>query len=840
MSGGPRLADYAALAWREWRHHPWQHAAALLAIALGVALASSVQLINASALAEFGRALRASQGEPDLSVVAVGGASLPDQAYAQLAGAPGVQQAVAVIEFDSQAQRADQPGLPELPLRVLGVDGLEIGALAPALQPRPAPGEDRLALLDPANVFLNAAARRQLGVVHGQQIALAAGARWQRLRVAGWVAAGGPALAVMDLSAAQDRFGFAGRITRVDLRLAPGAATPALAPGWRAERPQQALERAAQLSRAYRVNLGVLALVALLVGGFLVYSVVALSVARRIGSFALLGVLGMTARERRRLVALECLGLGVAGSTLGLAGGLALAGAGLRWLAGDLGAGAISGLLPGTDSALQATPSTLALFFGLGVAATLAGGWWPARAAQRVQPARALKGYSSLHAPRSTPWPALLAGVAGLALAFAPPIAGLPLAAYAAVACLLGAAIAALPWVVQALLARWPLPRALLPRLALQRAAFQRQTATAVVAGVVAALALAVALTVMVGSFRHSVEHWLDRLLPADLYVRSLAPGDAGLPQRLLVAAATLPGVAKVQRRRLRLLTPDPDLPPVALLAREFGDPAQALPLLGAALPAGPAPDPGLPGCYVSEAMQALHRAETGTLLTLPLDSGPLACRVRGVWRDYARQFGSVAIELADYQRHSGDTRIDELALRLAAGASEQALRSALQALAQPATLELASAGEMRQRTLRVFDRSFAVTRWLQAVAIAIGLVGVAASLAAQVAARRKEFGLLVHLGLTRRQIVALVVGESTLWLAAGTLMGLALGLAVSALLIHVVNPQSFHWSMDMRLPGLQLAALALAVLAGGSLTAAFSARHAASGSALRAVQEEA
>jgi putative ABC transport system permease protein len=110
----------------------------------------------------------------------------------------------------------------------------------------------------------------------------------------------------------------------------------------------------------------------------------------------------------------------------------------------------------------------------------------------------------------------------------------------------------------------------------------------------------------------------------------------------------------------------------------------------------------------------------------------------------------------------------------------------------------MASASELRATSLRIFDRSFAVTYWLQAVAIAIGLFGVAANFSAQLLARRKEFGLLVHLGLTRRQILGLVAAEGLAWTSIGALAGLLLGLGVSVILVHVVNPQSFHWSMDL------------------------------------------
>ena len=120
-----------------------------------------------------------------------------------------------------------------------------------------------------------------------------------------------------------------------------------------------------------------------------------------------------------------------------------------------------------------------------------------------------------------------------------------------------------------------------------------------------------------------------------------------------------------------------------------------------------------------------------------------------------------------------------------------------------------------------------------------MGLVGVAASLSAQVLARRKEFGLLAHLGLTRRQVMALVTLETLSWLGAGCVLGVALGLAIAAVLVHVVNPQSFHWTMDLQLPPLRLAALAALVLAAGTATAAFSARRAASLQAVLAVKED-
>jgi putative ABC transport system permease protein len=546
-------------------------------------------------------------------------------------------------------------------------------------------------------------------------------------------------------------------------------------------------------------------------------------------------VLGLPARQRRAWVLWECALLGVAGAALGLALGTGLAWAALQWLAGDLG----GGYFPGVAPQLHWQPGAGAVFAALGVAAAVVGGWWPAAMAERIAPAQALKGLGLGAASHSRPAMALALLATGVALAFVPPIAGLPLAAYAAVAALLFGGVALVPTLVRALLAWAPVPQGALALLALQRARHQRHTATAAVAGVVASLALSVALTVMVGSFRQAVTQWLDHVLPADLYARTASSSGAAdmayVEDAFVQAAAQVPGVQRVQAGRVRSLQWAADRPAVALVARPLNDPAAQLPLVGLPLE----PKPGELGVYVSEAMVALYGAEAGTLLPLPLRTTPTLARVLGVWRDYARQFGTIAIDLSRYREITGDTRLNEVALWLAPGTELATVQQALLAAAGGPVLEFASTAELRSTSLRIFDRSFAVTYYLQAVAIGIGLVGVAASLSAQVLARRREFGLLAHLGLTRQQIQRVVTGELAAWLAAGTVAGLCLGLALSVVLVKVVNPQSFYWTMPLVLPWPRLLALCGAVMATGLFTAAVAARGAGAVSAVRAVRED-
>ena len=880
------LALLRTFSWQDLRHHPWRSAAAVAAVMLGVALAFAVHVINASALDEFSQAVRAVNGQPDLEVRPMQG-TLGEDLFAQIATHPDVARANPVLEATAMARPAAQaPGNAPIPLRLLGADALLLPAMAPALMPRPWEGAARDALFAPATVYLNPAALQSLGVPpEGSQprptLQLQTGLRTLAVQVAGTVSAPGAPLAVMDIGAAQDLLGRVGQLTRIDLQLQPGTDRSAFQqalqalPGWPAQatlaEPGDAAQRVSNLSRAYRVNLTVLALVALFTGAFLVFSVLALSVAQRGPQFALLAVLGATPRQRLALVLAESALLGVAGSLAGLALGTALASAALQLLGGDLGGGYFAGVQP----RLQWSLSAALLYGSLGVAAAVAGGWWPARAAQALPPAQTLKGLGSASGRAGRGWIGMVLIAASAVLAALPPIFGIPLAAYVAIGLLLVGGIALLPWGVAWLLQRLqPLAaRHPLTLLALERARRMRGTAAIAVGGVVASLSLAVALTVMVASFRGSVIQWLDAVLPSPLYVRSAlqaAGGDAALlPPGFAEAVARLPGVDKVAPLRTSPLQLSAARPALTVLSRPLGaDPAQVLPLTGPALPV-PA---GQIGVYVSEAVVDLYGMRPGqawpelskAFMPVAPDHQAQAATffIAGVWRDYVRQTGAITLDSAAYQRLTGDTRISDLALWPADGADLAALQSRVRSAAHqasaavpagsndsgaistnvdgnPPLVEFISAQAIRERSLQIFDRSFAVTYWLQAVAIGIGLFGVAASFSAQVLARRKEFGLLAHLGLTRRQILAVVAGEGAAWTGIGAIAGVLLGLAVSVVLVHVVNPQSFHWTMEMNIPAPRLWALCAAVVVSGTVTAWLAGRAAAGRDAVMAVKED-
>ena len=868
------------LSWRELIHHPWRNIAAVVAVMLGVALAFSVHLINASALSEFSQAVRSVNGQPDLELRAVQD-TFDEAVFERVANHPQVAIASPVLELTSYA--LDRNGKRSA-LRVMGLDALVVARIAPALMPLPdkspsngdADNADRFARFKPGFVFLNATARQS--ILDATTFKLQSGLNLLDVKAAGTVSAPGAALAVMDIAAAQELFDKRGQLSRIDLRLLPGTDRAAfiqslrLPPAITATEPDDDAQRVSNLSRAYRVNLTVLALVALFTGAFLVFSVLSLSVAKRAQQFALLGVLGLTGRERLLLVIAESALLGLIGSATGIGLGTGLAALALRLLGGDLGGGYFAGVAP----SLQFDAWAALVYGALGVAASLVGGWWPARAAQKLPPAPTLKGLGAAPAQGGAHWLSVVLIAAGALLALSPPVLGIPLAAYVSVALLLVGGITALPWLI-ALLYDQLSPHVahhLLPLLAVERARRVRESAAVAVSGVVASLSLAVALTVMVASFRDSVTQWLNVVLPADLYMRTAAPSGASgsgdtvyFTPEFVQAIRQTKGVARVSTLRTTALLLSASQPAIALIARDLTDPAATLPLVGAALPA----PPGHVAIYVSEAMVDLYGARPGTVFK-PLSTvfsqsfNPLRQQIRGlpattlvapsvhastppfyvagVWRDYARQFGAIAIGQHDFERLTGDQRVNDLGLWLDPGAVssevEQAVRRHADRLAGAgALIDFASTSQIRSTSLKIFDRSFAVTYWLQGVAIAIGLFGVAASFSAQVLSRRKEFGLLAHLGLTRRQILTVVAGEGAAWTLIGSIAGLGLGLAVAVVLVYVVNPQSFHWTMDLVLPWQRLLSLCVAVVAAGTATAWLAGRSAAGKDAVLAVKED-
>ncbi len=843
MAWRAAAAVLLATAGGAWRDHPGRLALAVLGIAFGVALGVAVHLINSSAANEFNRAVRALAGEADL-VVRGPRAGFSEALYPRLARLPDVRAVSPALELEVQLP-VHLSGRRET-IKLLGLDPFRAAQVQSQLL-----GVSRDGLLDlfqPDSIMLSRAAAEDLGLNAGDTLRLQAGSRFIALRIVALLPAGATPqrLAIMDIANAQWHFDRVGSLHRIDLKLQPGtdtqrfAATLAaqLPPGIVVATPQAEAERSAGLSRAYRTNLDMLALVALFTGAFLVFSTQFLALVRRRSQLALLRVVGLTTARLLRLLVVEGALIGVLGSALGIALGGFLARVALQHLGADLGAGYFRGM----TARIEVDPLALAAFFLLGVAFAVLGALLPAWEAARRPAALALRSGDEEEALRGLHkiWPGFLLIASGLAVSQAPAAGEVPIAGYLAVALILFGAILAMPRFAEAVLSRLPALR--YPPAALAAAQLQatpRQVGVSL-AAILASFSLMVSMLIMVGSFRDSLEAWLDQMLPADLYIRAGRVGETGFfsPEEQARIGA-LPGVREAIFIRSQNVFVRADRPPLTLLARPVPPGAQAphLPFEGPTrIPASGAP----PTAWLSEVAADLLRTKPGDTIELPIGNAAHRFIVAGVWRDYARQNGAIVIERALYERLSGDGRANEAALKLDEHARAEDVSVRLRASLDSAdALEIATTRELKVISLRLFDRTFAVTYALEVAAVLIGMFGVSASFSAQALARRREFGVLRHLGMTRRQIAAMLGCEGLVVGALGVAAGLAAGWLISLILIHVINRQSFHWSMDLHIPWHALAALAAGLIAAASITAVLSGRRAMSDEVTRAVRED-
>ena len=833
------LAVWHAASIGAWREAPGRTLLAIGGIACGVALGAAVHLINSTARSEFELAARALTGVADL-VVRGPRQGFDEELYPRVAALPAV--AVASPAVEVEAALADVQDS----IKIIGLDVLRAGRVQPALID--VTRRDVIALLDQDAVWLSRAAADALGLAAGDDLRVRVGTAIVPFKVIGVLPgeAYPEALAIADIATAQWRLGQIGRVQRIDLRLKPGADADAvsaqiqalLPPGVLVTRPDIEASRASAMTRAYRLNLDMLALVALLTGAFLVFSTQFLALMRRRTQFALLRVLGVTAPALRRMLLLEGALLGVVGSGLGVLLGHALASYVVQRYGVDLGAG----YFRSRSAALTPQWGVYAAYFSLGVVFSVLGAAAHAVEVSRRAPALALRaGDEQELAPRRgrAAWGMALIAAGG-ACTLMPALRGVPWAGYAGIALLLIGTVILMPALASWALARARMPAGVSGALAVaQLRAAPRQAAVSLSA-IVASLSLMASMLIMVSSFRASLDAWLMHMLPADIYLRAAPAGDTGYltPEQQALIEST-PGVDTVTFLRSVQVYLRPDRPPLALLARTI-DPRRAQDTLlletRSIVPAPNAPPP----IWISEAVQDMYGWRTGEEVSIPLAGRNARFTVAGVWRDYARQTGALIVERPVYVALTADRFANDAAIWLASGTSAANLAASLrERLGDTEHIELNETATVRKRSLAVFDRTFAVTYALEAAAVLIGLLGISAAFSAQALARRREFGVLRHLGMTRRQVSGMLACEGALLAAFGAALGMVLGGVIGLVLIHVVNRQSFHWSMDFHLPAVPLAALSAVLVAAAAVVAVWSGRYAMRDEAARAVRED-
>lgn len=823
----------------QWREQPGRLLVTIVAIALGVSLSAAVYWVNIAALDEFGAATRRLFGAADV-VVRGPREGFSESVFVDLAHNPAVNLASPILEVD-----AALPGKRDT-LKILGLDPFRAAALQPTLIG--AIGGIIPALFERDGLLLSSSAARQLHLKRGDTLRVVVGSVARDLAVLGILSpdAYPEALGLMDIAAAQWTFDRLGRVNRVDLQLRSGIGAtrfrsdlaPHLPAGVLALPTEVERDRAVSVTRAYRLNLNMLALVALFTGAFLVFSTQSLSVLRRRSSLALLRAIGVTRGQLQRALIGEGLTLGLLGALLGVSLGAIVAAVLLQLLTGDLG----NGQLRTISASFSARPWPVLGFVAIGTLVAGIGAWFPSRAAARQSPALALKGGDLNTAGVSKA--ASLLGAAllfiGAALAWLPPITGLPIFGYAAVAALLFGAVLLVPAVTVKVLSRAPHTGRVVVDTAVAQLKENVGLSALSLASIIVSFSLMVAMAIMVHSFRASFDRWLIKLLPADLQLREPFGNDtASLSVADQAAIAATAGIARVQFRRTRQILLDAARPPVTLIARDIAVSGNArelpllqsvpLPLRGNAAPA-----------WISEAVQDLYGYRIGTPITVPLAGRTKIFVVAGIWRDYGHLTGAVVIPRSVYIEVSGDRSATEGAAWLNGTRSATAVQASIRSLFAGAdALEMLTSSALRERSLQIFDRAFLITYALEAIAVLIGLAGVSFAASSTALARRAEFGMLRHVGMLRRQVVGMLASEGVLMSLFGVGYGLIVGGSLSLVLVYVINRQSFNWSIDLVLPGRQLLALCVTLVAAAALTAIWSGRAAMSVDAVRAVRED-
>jgi putative ABC transport system permease protein len=846
----------------------------VLGVALGVGVLVSVRLANRSAFASFSDTVDAVTGRANLQVAGTS-EGFDERWFPFVLRAPDVDAAAPVVEAWVPARPGRRPPpRPDAPrggwdetVLLLGVDPFREAPFARTAGPSDARAAAALAaLLEPgaAAVPRAFAARHRLHA--GDPLPILCSGRAETLRVRVMLAtealqqAYGGNVVIVDIATAQEALDRTGVIDRIDLRVDPERRDRVrawlarrLPPGLTADLPRGRTRQIEELVAAFALNLTALSFVALFVAVFLIFNAVGLSVLRRRAELGMLRALGVT----RAGIAALFLGEGAA---IGLAGGLA--GVGVGWLFARATLKAVSRTLTDLYLVRQAgsvrlDAGTVALGVALGgMAATLAA-LAPAIEAARTPPARAMRegafvapGRSALRRWTSGSLILLLAaaGVAWWTVGQHRPMGGFVSAFLALCGCaaLSPAAVRAGEWLLGPPLARFGGITAVLGIRYLGAALLR---SSVVVAAIAVSVGMTVALTLMVGSFRRTVDTWVTQTIRGDLYVEPVGHRDLGaatrLPGAFVAAVRALPGVRDVDSYRGTRLQVDGRLAWAAGV--EFAvqarlDHLQFLPVAGRAPRARDVLARALAsdGCVVTESFAHRHHVAAGDTLTLDVPAGRARLPVAGVFYDYSTDAGAVFVDRALYARLWRDPRTESVALYLAPGADADRVRRAVLAAAGPGLLLQVTPNQaLRSRVLRVFDQTFRITWALQAIAVAVAVLGVFGTMTALVLQRARDLGVLRAAGALRAQVRAVVLVESGLLGAIGAALGCALGLVLALLLVHVINRQFFGWTIRFA-PDPRVFLQAFAVMVPAALLAGLApARHAARPVAAEAVREE-
>ena len=816
--------------------HPWLIGLSVVGVAVAVAVVVGIDVANSSARRAFELSIEGVAGRATHEI-AGGPAGLDEDVYTRLRTELGWRDSAPIVEGYVAPLSA-----PDRALRLLGIDFL-VDETVRSFTPRFAAGNDAAAdfLTRPGTAYLGAGLAAELGVGAGDRLPVRADGAVGELEVIGLLAPTDDLaqqalrdLLVVDIASAQEILGLEGRLTRIDLYLAAGESREArearvrrfLPPGCELVAKTARSGALEQMTRAFRLNLSALSLLALLVGMFLIYNTMTFSVVQRRSLLGTLRALGVTRRQIFGLIVGEALLIGMVGSAVGLAVGSLLA-KGLLALV----VRTINDLYFALSVTAVALPWTgLLKGAALGLLGTVLAAWRPAWEATSAPPQIVLA-RSSLERRarrairRSSAFGAAL--LAATAVLLALPGKDLVVSFAALFLFVLGfAALVPAATLAASHLLKPSMRRAfgVLGAMAARGVATTLSRTGVAVAALVIAVSVTIGVGVMVASFRSTLETWLEGTLAADIYVapaqqRSVGGADS-LDPAVLREIERAPEVAFASTfRRVTVASPGGPIDVgathtdrAAFAAFDFaaGDAEQAWQRFhheGAAI--------------VSESL-AYHRdLDVGAEIVLHTDRGPRAFAVAGVYYDYGSDRGVVTLSRATYDRYWDDREIFSVGIFTRPGVDRDRLlatlrqRVAERMTSDPANIRWTSNRDLRQASLEIFDRTFVITEILRLLAVIVAFIGVLSALMALQLERAREFGVLRANGLTPRQVWGLLSAQCGLMGVVAGFLAMPLGAALAALLIHIINRRSFGWTLHMELPYQILAqAVALAVSA--------------------------
>ena len=843
----PRVRLFYRLIVRPLHREPMRTLLTVLAVALGVAVVLAIELAGDAAAGSFRSSIETLTGKANLEVTAVGG--VPDAVVGKLATLPyPIRVQPRIDDFATVA--ATGQTIPLIAVDLIA-DHPEDVSPANATQPD---SNDIAKTFAGDNVWVSA----NLGVKAGDSLRLQINDVTRAYKVRGLLKASGDSggLVLMDIGAAQRALRRTGRVDRVLLTVpSPPSLTEweqrirsALPTGVQLQRQGTETDENRRMLSAFRWNLRILSYVALVVGAFLIFNTISVSVVRRRPEIGIARALGASRSAVLAAFLGEAVCFGLIGATLGILLGRFMAIGAVRLL----GATVDNLYVSSRPAPIALTLGTIILGLFVGIGVSLASAASPAREASLVAPVEAMargeREYIAHVRKTRDLWIAALLAVLGAAASFAPPIAGKPFLGYAAALLFIAASAFAIPALVSGLtsvssgmLRRLGGVEALLASRSL--ASSLRRTSV-LVGALSTAIAMTTSVGIMVGSFRQTVQVWMNNQLRADLFIQpALNPAadrhptiDVTLSDRI----AALPGVAGVDRFREYEISYQ-GLPAVLGSGDTLGNhdlgkveflSGRSVVVVDNELRAGD-------NAIISEPFANKHHLRAGNFITLPLGNEQVGFRVIDVFYDYGSEKGVVIIDRSRALQYLPDPASSNLAVYLAPGADIDKVRSEIERVAAGHNLVIFTNRSIREQALQIFDRTFAITYALEVVAVFVAVIGLAGAMLALVIDRRRELGLLRFLGAAVSQIRKLILVEAGLIGLLANVAGLALGIVLSLLLIFVINKQSFGWTIRFHWPvAVLLSALSLVYIA-TVLAGFYPARVATSLNPIEVVHEE-